>query len=67
MSKVVKLKNGITLKLEIRPFASGGEGALYKIIEPSSYKMQVAKIYEPEKRTKEREKKNRFLTKNTPQ
>ena len=33
MSKVVKLKNGITLKLEIRPFASGGEGALYKIIE----------------------------------
>lgn len=66
MSKYVRLKNGTALTLELRPFASGGEGDLYKITNPTSFLNQVVKIYKPEKRTKERESKTEFLAENRP-
>ncbi len=66
MPTSVKLKNGIELKLEQRAFASGGEGELFRIINPVSYQNQVVKIYKLEKRTKEREEKTEFLASNPP-
>jgi len=66
MPKSVQLKNGTTLQLEHNAFASGGEGELFRIINPESFQNQVAKIYKSEKRTKERENKTVFLATNPP-
>lgn len=64
MSKSVQLKNGLSVQLENSPFASGGEGDLFKIISPSNFNNQVVKIYKHEKRTRERENKIEFLIAN---
>jgi len=66
MSKLVQLKNGLSIQLESTPFASGGEGDLFKIISPFNFNNQVVKIYKSEKRTKEREAKIEFLISNPP-
>lgn len=66
MPRLVNLKTGISIELENTPFASGGEGDLFKIISPSNFHNQVVKIYKPEKRTKERENKIEFLIANPP-
>ncbi|MCP4439488.1 MAG: hypothetical protein GY810_11150 [Aureispira sp.] len=54
------------LKLSEKPFASGGEGSLYKIISPSSYKNSVAKVYHPPKRSSLRQEKIQYLQENPP-
>lgn len=54
------------LSLEATPFAQGGEGSLYKVLAPSTYKHLVAKIYHSNKRTKQRQHKLRYLIKNPP-
>lgn len=65
--RVVQLKDrGIELRLETEPFASGGEGGLYFIKQPFSYRKFVAKIYHPHKRQKEREEKIEYLVARPP-
>lgn len=54
------------IKISDKPFASGGEGAIYAIASPRSYNHLVAKIYYPEKRTPEREAKMRYLMQHPP-
>ena len=40
------------IELYSRPFASGGEGSLYRIISPKSMRYRIAKIFHPKKQTK---------------
>lgn len=54
------------IKISDKPFASGGEGAIYAIASPRSYSHLVAKMYYPEKRTPEREAKMLYLMQNPP-
>lgn len=54
------------IKISARPFASGGEGAIYAIASPRTYSHLVAKIYYPEKRTEEREAKMHYLMQHPP-
>jgi hypothetical protein len=54
------------IKISDKPFASGGEGAVYAIASPRSYRHLVAKIYYPEKRTEEREAKMHYLMQHPP-
>jgi len=54
------------IKLADKPFASGGEGALFHIASPRNYGHLAAKIYAPNKRTKERAQKMTYLVKNPP-
>jgi serine/threonine protein kinase len=54
------------IKISDKPFASGGEGAIYAIASPRTYSHLVAKIYYPEKRTSEREAKMQYLMQNPP-
>ncbi|MBN9386292.1 MAG: hypothetical protein J0H74_36375 [Chitinophagaceae bacterium] len=66
MRRIVQLKNGTTLHLEQNAFASGGEGELFKIVEPVSFQKQVVKIYKPEKRTEDRKSKIEYLVAHPP-
>ncbi|MCP4440827.1 MAG: hypothetical protein GY810_18045 [Aureispira sp.] len=54
------------IKLASKPFASGGEGALYHVVSPVQYKHLAAKIYYPEKRSPERKQKVIYLINNPP-
>ncbi|CAA6807885.1 MAG: Unknown protein [uncultured Aureispira sp.] len=54
------------IKISDKPFASGGEGAIYAIASPRSYSHLVAKIYYPEKRTPERAAKMQYLMQHPP-
>jgi serine/threonine protein kinase len=54
------------IKISDKPFASGGEGAVYAIASPRNYSHLVAKIYYPEKRTEEREAKMHYLMQHPP-
>src|SRR5688500_8874263 len=67
MSKKLQLKIGVEIIIEDAPFANGGEGDLFRILSPSNFKDQVAKIYKQDKRSKEREHKIKFLSQNQPQ
>ncbi len=58
-------KNKVKIKLQTKPFASGGEGELYQIVD-QKYKKYVAKLYHANKRTAEREKKINYLLRNPP-
>lgn len=49
------------LMLSKKPFASGGEGHLYKIIAPHSFANSVVKIYHPNKLTPTKEAKINYL------
>lgn len=51
--------------IEKQPFASGGEGDIYRIIT-SKYRNAVVKLYHPEKRTKAKEGKVKYLVQNPP-
>ena len=51
--------------IEKQPFASGGEGNIYRIIT-ARYRNAVVKIYHPEKRTKAKEGKVKYLVQNPP-
>lgn len=54
------------LTLESIPFAQGGEGSLYKVLQPVNYQHLVAKIYHSTKRTKQRQHKLRYLIEHPP-
>lgn len=54
------------VELADQPFASGGEGKLYRIEGPSIWSKHVAKIYHPNKRTENREAKLRYLINHPP-
>lgn len=66
MHKEVTFKNGTKLYIESKPFASGGEGDLHRIIAPINFQSQVVKIYKIEKRTKQREEKLDYLIRRKP-
>ncbi len=66
MQNKVQLKNGVNLILEGKPFANGGEGSLYKVLEPVDFQKFVVKIYNSEKLTTEKEKKILHLAANSP-
>lgn len=55
------------LKLHSKPFASGGEGQLYRILSPSKWSNHVVKIYHPSKRSLSRQEKIRYLLAHPPQ
>ncbi|BDS13163.1 hypothetical protein [Aureispira anguillae] len=54
------------IKITAKPFASGGEGAIYPVVSPRAFKHLVAKIYYPEKRSPEREAKMKYLIQHPP-
>jgi serine/threonine protein kinase len=55
------------LVIEDKPFASGGEGGLYRILQPAGYAANyVAKVIHPNKLSPEREAKVRYLISNRP-
>ncbi|MCH2044581.1 MAG: hypothetical protein MK212_10730 [Saprospiraceae bacterium] len=56
----------VKIELEAKPFASGGEGVLYRIKAPAKFRHSVAKLYLPPKRTKKKEQKLKYLLKNPP-
>lgn len=55
------------LMLSHKPFASGGEGHLYRIIAPRSFSNSVVKIYHPNKLSPTREAKIDYLLEYPPQ
>ncbi len=60
--------NNQALVLEDKPFASGGEGSLYNILQPATYVAgYVAKIIHPHKLNPVREAKVLYLINNRPQ
>lgn len=54
------------LKLMPKPFASGGEGNLYKVEMPLHWQNHVVKIYHPAKRTIQKQQKISYLLQHTP-
>lgn len=50
-----------------KPFASGGEGELYEVMDGGQYRNHVAKVYHLRKRGGQREAKIQFLLDNPPQ
>ena len=67
MNKVYLNNRQNPIILENTPFASGGEGDIFRIVSPNKYRGYVVKIYHPEKRTREKESKVRFLLNNPPE
>lgn len=55
------------LQLADKPFASGGEGKLYRIEAPADWRQYVAKVYHPSKRSQARADKLRYLLAHPPQ
>lgn len=55
-----------TITIEDTHFAGGGEGKIYKILSPASYKNECVKLYDPRYRTVERQNKLQFLIQNSP-
>jgi len=49
------------------PFAGGGEGNLYHIVQPRHWSHYVAKVYHPHKRSPERARKISYLAKYPPE
>ena len=58
---------GINVTIAKEPFAGGGEGNLYAIVEPLSLMNHVAKIYHDHKRTEERRQKINYLAQYPPE
>jgi hypothetical protein len=61
---ILYTKNNTPYRLELKPFAGGGEGEVFKLISPNNTN-QCAKIYFPNQRTKEKEDKIKFIINNT--
>jgi DNA-binding helix-hairpin-helix protein with protein kinase domain len=66
MKITYKLSNDSTIQVENTAFASGGEADVYEILSPSSYRQQVLKLYKPDKASKSKEDKLKFLIANKP-
>ncbi|MCU0391505.1 MAG: hypothetical protein MUE81_10335 [Thermoflexibacter sp.] len=54
------------IQIATKSFASGGEGAVYHILEPKSLSKQIVKILKPSKRTPEREEKMKYMLAHLP-
>jgi hypothetical protein len=54
------------IKIDDKPFASGGEGNLFKILSPRKYKNSVAKLYHTLKLNQQRFEKIEYLYHNPP-
>ena len=55
--------SGKSYRIQNAPFAGGGEGDVYDVVGASGY---VAKVYKPDKRTTERERKLSVMVSNKP-
>ena len=66
MPRQLHLSNRSMLSIEDTAFASGGEGDIYRIVQPASYKQHVVKIYKPSKRSNDRAQKIKHLIANPP-
>ena len=66
MKKVYYTQDRVELVLGNEPFASGGEGDIYRIKSPAKYRRFVAKLYHTPKRTSQRQRKVEYLIKNPP-
>lgn len=66
MRQKIKLSNDTIIEIGNTPFASGGEAEIFEILSPPNYSKQVLKIYKPEKRTKLKEEKLKYLINNKP-
>jgi serine/threonine protein kinase len=62
---IVETSSGVTITLDDKPFASGGEGGIYKIISPS-FRDKCVKLYLPKYRDNEKEQKIIYMTNNQP-
>jgi DNA-binding helix-hairpin-helix protein with protein kinase domain len=64
---IVYTKQKTSITLESTPIATAGaEGAVYRVISPSSYKNFCVKIYHPNKRTLIKRRKIEFMINNKP-
>jgi serine/threonine protein kinase len=55
-----------SLQIPAKPFASGGEGAVYHLIAPKHLSKQIVKVFKPSKQTPEREAKMKYMLANPP-
>ena len=66
MKKVFFRRDNVELFLDNEPFASGGEGNLYRIRRPAKYNRFVVKLYHQDKRTSARQRKVEYMITNPP-
>jgi len=66
MPKWLQLSNGTAISIYDTPFASGGEGDLFAVYSGNDAGKIVVKIYRPEKRSHQKEKKLSYLIQNPP-
>lgn len=67
MAKQLYIKSiNQVLIIEDNPFASGGEGELFKVISPASFENCVAKVFHLNKRDAQKEAKIEYLLQNPP-
>lgn len=66
MKKVFFRRDNVELFLDNEPFASGGEGNLYRIRKPAKYTKFVVKLYHQDKRTAARQRKVEYMISNPP-
>lgn len=66
MKKVFYKRDNVELLIDTEPFASGGEGNLYKIHKPAKYAKFVVKLYHQGKRTQARQQKVEYMITNPP-
>lgn len=66
MKKVFFKGDNVELLVDTEPFASGGEGNLYRIRKPAKYTRFVVKLYHQDKRTSARENKVEYMVANPP-
>jgi DNA-binding helix-hairpin-helix protein with protein kinase domain len=64
MSLTLTTSGRQTVVVEDNPFASGGEGAVHRIVSPPAYSGRCAKLYFQQYRTKARERKIEFMVGN---
>jgi DNA-binding helix-hairpin-helix protein with protein kinase domain len=67
MKKLYLNRRDNPIIVENAPFASGGEGDIFRVVSPSNYRGYVVKLYHSNKRTPEKESKIRFLLNNPPE
>jgi|GEM_PF-1087595 len=66
MKKVFYKRDHVELLVDTEPFASGGEGNLYRIRKPAKYSRFVVKLYHQDKRTNARQEKVEYMITNPP-
>jgi hypothetical protein len=66
MKKVFYKRDKVELFVDTEPFASGGEGNLYRIRKPAKYAKFVVKLYHQGKRTQARQQKVEYMIANPP-